>query len=224
MATGKLIRALAQRTYSISRPAAAPRANPEGAADQNADSASKDEVGNSQGTENRASKGVKKAKNIEPDLNSRVYRESLSAREITDADEIGYSIIGPAKTGEFPRKPKLPIYAVVQVGAHQFKVSSGDRIVVEKLKYADVNQKILLNKVLMLGTQSQTIIGRPMLPTAAVCALVEEQGLGATVIIFKKKRRKNYRRTNFHRQELTTLRIMDIHGLDKSLLEATYAE
>uniref|UniRef100_A0A0D6R5R0 Large ribosomal subunit protein bL21m n=2 Tax=Araucaria cunninghamii TaxID=56994 RepID=A0A0D6R5R0_ARACU len=162
------------------------------------------------------------SKDVE-DLNARVYRSELGPEEAQQADEIGYRIVGPAKTGERPAKPKEPIFAVIQVGSHQFKVCSGDRIVVEKLKFADVNQKILLNKVLMLGTKSQTIIGRPILPNAAVYALVEEQALGAEVIIFKKKRRKNYRRMNYHRQELTRLRIYDIKGLEESLVETAIA-
>ncbi|KAL1536084.1 Large ribosomal subunit protein bL21m [Salvia divinorum] len=75
--------------------------------------------------------------------------------------------------------------------------------------------QLVLNKVLMLGSQTQTIIGRPILPEAAVHAVVEEHALDAKVIIFKKKRRKNYRRTKGHRQELTKLRITDIQGIEK---------
>ncbi|KAJ0677713.1 putative ribosomal protein L21 [Helianthus annuus] len=75
--------------------------------------------------------------------------------------------------------------------------------------------QIILNKVLMLGSKTQTMIGRPVLPEAAVHAVVEEHALDAKVIIFKKKRRKNYRRTKGHRQELTKLRITDIQGIEK---------
>ncbi|KAJ6769845.1 hypothetical protein OIU79_020658, partial [Salix purpurea] len=67
----------------------------------------------------------------------------------------------------------------------------------------------------MLGSSTQTIIGRPMVPDATVHAVVEEHALDAKVIIFKKKRRKNYRRTKGHRQELTKLRIADIQGIEK---------
>ncbi|KAL6562126.1 Large ribosomal subunit protein bL21m [Orobanche gracilis] len=67
----------------------------------------------------------------------------------------------------------------------------------------------------MLGSQTQTIIGRPILPDAAVHAVFEERALDAKVIIFKKKRRKNYRRTKGHRQELTKLRITNIQGIEK---------
>ncbi|KAB2029521.1 hypothetical protein ES319_D05G169700v1 [Gossypium barbadense] len=102
-----------------------------------------------------------------------------------------------------------------KIGSHQFKVSNGDSIFTERLKFCEVNDKLILNKVLLLGSPTQTIIGRPILPDAAVHAVVEEHALDAKVIIFKKKRRKNYRRTKGHRQELTKLRITDIQGIEK---------
>ncbi|KAK2631697.1 hypothetical protein EUGRSUZ_L02565 [Eucalyptus grandis] len=106
-------------------------------------------------------------------------------------------------------------FAVVQIGSHQFKVSNGDCIFTERLKFCDINEKLILNKVLLVGSQTQTIVGRPTVPDAAVHAVVEEHALDAKVIIFKKKRRKNYRRTKGHRQELTKLRITDIQGIEK---------
>ncbi|KAL6972467.1 hypothetical protein U1Q18_010683 [Sarracenia purpurea var. burkii] len=69
----------------------------------------------------------------------------------------------------------------MKIGSHQFKVSNGDCIYTERLKFCEVNDK----------------------------------ALDAKVIIFKKKRRKNYRRTKGHRQELTKLRITDIQGIEK---------
>ncbi|KAL6610803.1 hypothetical protein ACP70R_040772 [Stipagrostis hirtigluma subsp. patula] len=133
-----------------------------------------------------------------------------------EAAEIGYTVVGPLGSDEKPFKPYEPVFAVVQIGSHQFKVSNGDSIFTERLKFCDVNDKLILNRVLMLGSQTQTVIGRPILPDAAVHAVVEEHALDAKVIIFKKKRRKNYRRTKGHRQELTKLRITNIEGIDKS--------
>nr|GLL28857.1 50S ribosomal protein L21, mitochondrial [Ipomoea trifida] len=135
--------------------------------------------------------------------------------KIKEAAEIGYKVIGPLEKSDRAFKPYEPVFAVVQIGSHQFKVSNGDSIFVERLKYCDVNDKLILNKVLMLGSQTQTIIGRPILPDVAVHAVVEEHALDAKVLIFKKKRRKNYRRTRGHRQELTKLRITDIQGIEK---------
>ncbi|XP_073134820.1 large ribosomal subunit protein bL21m [Henckelia pumila] len=132
-----------------------------------------------------------------------------------EAAEIGYKVIGPLQESDLVFKPYEPVFAIVQIGSHQFKVSNGDSIFTERLKFCDINDKLILNKVLMLGSKSQTIIGRPTLPDAAVHAVVEEHALDAKVIIFKKKRRKNYRRTKGHRQELTKLRITDIQGIEK---------
>ncbi|CAN6819685.1 unnamed protein product [Brassica oleracea] len=135
-------------------------------------------------------------------------------REYSPA-EIGYKVMGPLKSSERLFKPYEPVFAVVQIGSHQFKVSNGDSIFTEKLKFCDINDKLVLTKVLLLGSASQTIIGRPILPDATVHALVEEHALDEKVLIFKKKRRKNYRRTTGHRQELTKLRITDIQGIEK---------
>lgn len=158
-------------------------------------------------------KGVERAERDDYDATRRAYRRPLTPEEVQEADGIGYRVIGSAKQSDGKSWRTEPIFAVVQIGSHQFKVSAGDWIYVEKLKYADVMQKIILNKVLMLGTQSETVIGRPIVPGAAVHALVEEQALGAETIIFKKKRRKNYRRTNYHHQELTRLKIIGVEGL-----------
>lgn len=133
-----------------------------------------------------------------------------------EAAEIGYKVVGPLEKSDRVFKPYEPVFAVVQIGSHQFKVSNGDSIYTERLKYCDVNDKLTLNKVLMLGSATQTMIGRPVLPDASVHAVVEEHALDAKVIIFKKKRRKNYRRTRGHRQELTKLRITDIEGIEKT--------
>ncbi|KAG8086384.1 hypothetical protein GUJ93_ZPchr0010g9034 [Zizania palustris] len=143
--------------------------------------------------------------------------------KVAEAAEIGYTVVGPLGADEKPFKPYEPVFAVVQIGSHQFKVSNGDSIFAERLKFCDVNDKLILNRVLMLGSQNQTIIGRPVLPDAAVHAVVEEHALDAKVIIFKKKRRKNYRRTKGHRQELTKLRITNIEGTDKSETAAVSA-
>ncbi|KAK6264727.1 Large ribosomal subunit protein bL21-like - like 1 [Theobroma cacao] len=132
-----------------------------------------------------------------------------------EAAAIGYKVLGPLQRSDRVFKDYEPVFAVVQIGSHQFKVSNGDCIFTERLKFCEVNDKLILNKVLLLGSPTQTIIGRPILPDAAVHAVVEEHALDAKVIIFKKKKRKNYRRTKGHRQELTKLRITDIQGIEK---------
>ncbi|XP_058101030.1 large ribosomal subunit protein bL21m [Magnolia sinica] len=150
-----------------------------------------------------------------PSSNCVVNRTNSTAEKEEEAAAIGYKVIGPLNRSERLFKPWEPVFAVVQIGSHQFKVSNGDSIFTERLKHCEVNDKLILNRVLMLGSTTQTIIGRPILLDAAVHAVVEEHALDAKVIIFKKKRRKNYRRTKGHRQELTKLRITDIQGIEK---------
>ncbi|KAL5576746.1 hypothetical protein UlMin_018445 [Ulmus minor] len=142
-------------------------------------------------------------------------REYTPEEKEAEAASIGYKVIGPLEKSDRVFKPYEPVFAVVQIGSHQFKVSNGDCIFTERLKFCEVNEKLILNKVLLLGSSNQTIIGRPIVPEAAVHAIVEEHALDAKVLIFKKKRRKNYRRTKGHRQELTKLRIIDIQGIEK---------
>ncbi|XP_059438571.1 large ribosomal subunit protein bL21m [Corylus avellana] len=146
---------------------------------------------------------------------SSLKREYTAEEREAEAAAIGYKVVGPLERSDRVFKPYEAVFAVVQIGSHQFKVSNGDCIFTERLKFCEVNEKLILNKVLLIGSSTQTIIGRPIVPEAAVHAVVEEHALDAKVIIFKKKRRKNYRRTKGHRQELTKLRITDIQGIEK---------
>jgi len=98
-------------------------------------------------------------------------------------------------------------FAVVLVGGKQYKVTPGDVIVTEKLEGAPVGQAITLDKVLLVGSRAFTAVGTPRLENARVLATVEEQTLSEKVIVFKKRKRKTYRRTNGHRQPITVLRI-----------------
>lgn len=106
--------------------------------------------------------------------------------------------------------PRTDVFAVVQAGSHQFKVACDDLIYVEKLRGADVHDKVELPRVLMTGTLERTVLGRPWVPNAAVVAVVEEVVRDAKVIIFKKRRRKSSRTLTGHRQQLTALRVVDI--------------
>ncbi|XP_076920488.1 large ribosomal subunit protein bL21m-like [Bidens hawaiensis] len=151
----------------------------------------------------------------EMETSSAGKKEYSPEEKESEAAAIGYKVIGQLERSDRVFKDYEPVFAVIQSGSHQCKVSNGDCIYTEKLKFCEVNDKIIINKVLMLGSKTQTMIGRPVLPEAAVHAVVEEHALDAKVIIFKKKRRKNYRRTKGHRQELTKLRITDIQGIEK---------
>ena len=99
------------------------------------------------------------------------------------------------------------MFAVIKTGGKQYKVAANDVIRVEKLA-GEAGETVTLDQVLMVGDK----IGAPTVAGASVTATVVEQTRADKVIIFKKKRRQNYRRKKGHRQELTVLRITDIAG------------
>jgi len=101
------------------------------------------------------------------------------------------------------------MFAIVRTGGKQYRVGVGDQIVVERIA-GDVGQRISLGDVLALGGDTP-VIGTPTVAEASVSARIVQQPRGAKVIVFKKKRRKNYRRKRGHRQELTVLKIEGIN-------------
>ncbi|ONI17067.1 hypothetical protein PRUPE_3G136100 [Prunus persica] len=114
---------------------------------------------------------------------------------------------------ETPSSPKREqLFGVVMIGGRQYIVIPGRYIYTQRLKGANVNDKIVLNKVLLVGTKTTTYIGKPVVTNAAVHAVVEEQGLNDKVVVFKYKKKKNYRRNIGHRQPNTRIRITGITG------------
>jgi large subunit ribosomal protein L21 len=107
------------------------------------------------------------------------------------------------------------MFAVIRTGGKQYKVAKDDVISVEKLA-AEPGATVELTEVLMIGEGAEVSNGAPLLDGASVSATVLEQTRGAKVIVFKKKRRHNYRRKKGHRQHLTVLRITDINGANGS--------
>jgi len=102
------------------------------------------------------------------------------------------------------------MFAVIQTGGKQYRVTKDDKLIVEKLA-GDVGSVIQVGNVLMIGeTGKEPKIGAPVVEKAAVFAEVIEQSKADKVIIFKKKRRQNYRRTKGHRQQQTILRIVEV--------------
>ncbi len=94
-------------------------------------------------------------------------------------------------------------FAIFQTGGKQYRVKNGDIIKVEKL---NADGKVEFDQVLMVGDK----IGTPLVEGAKVVAEVIEQKRGDKILVFKKKRRQNYRRTAGHRQYITVLKITDI--------------
>jgi large subunit ribosomal protein L21 len=102
------------------------------------------------------------------------------------------------------------MYAVIKTGGKQYRVKEGDLLEIEKLG-AEKGQKINFDQVLLIEDESRVLVGTPVVENAVVRAEVVENYKGDKVLIFKKKRRKQYRRTKGHRQELTKVRIEKIH-------------
>ncbi|KAG7670676.1 hypothetical protein Ndes2526B_g00460 [Nannochloris sp. 'desiccata'] len=143
------------------------------------------------------------------------YLNSSSARPSAETDDGLPAVLVRLEKISGPYKIEhQPVFAVVEVGGTQYKVTPDDVIITEKLDGVDVSDKIQLQRVLLLGTAAETVIGRPYVPDATVTAVVEEQFLDGKVIIFHKRRRKNSRRTKGHRQPLTTLRILSVEGIE----------
>ncbi|POO00196.1 Ribosomal protein [Trema orientale] len=107
-------------------------------------------------------------------------------------------------TSDEPAPKREEIFAVVMIGSRQYIVFPGRFIYTQRLKGANVNDKVVLRKVLLVGTKTSTYIGKPVVTNAAVHAVVEEQTLDRKVIVFKYKKKKNYRRNIGHRQSAST--------------------
>ena len=102
------------------------------------------------------------------------------------------------------------MYAVIRTGGRQYRVAKNDRLVVERLQGAP-GELVEFRDVLMIGAPGQApTIGAPVVDRAAVFAELLEQTRGEKIIIFKKKRRANYRRKKGHRQWLTVLRVVEV--------------
>jgi large subunit ribosomal protein L21 len=102
------------------------------------------------------------------------------------------------------------MFAVIRTGGKQYRVAKDDKIIVEKLA-GEPGAMVELSDVLMIGGVGEKMtVGAPVIEKAAVFAEVVEQSRANKILVFKKNRRKNYRRTRGHRQEQTVLRIVDV--------------
>lgn len=101
------------------------------------------------------------------------------------------------------------MFAVIKTGGKQYKVAKDDVIEVERTG-AEAGKSVEIKDVLMLSDGGKVEIGSPLLKGASVKAEVVELSRGPKVIIFKKRRRKNYRRKKGHRQDLMVLKITSI--------------
>jgi len=110
------------------------------------------------------------------------------------------------------------MYAVIMTGGKQYRVKEGDILSVEKLNI-EPGRKAQFDRVLLIEDGDDIQVGTPVLDNAMVLALVLENFKDEKVLVFKKKRRKQYRRTRGHRQPLTKIRIARI-TMDRTLITA----
>jgi large subunit ribosomal protein L21 len=100
------------------------------------------------------------------------------------------------------------MYAVIRTGGKQYRVSEGQTLRVEKLRGSS-GEQVTFNEVLLVGGDTPKI-GQPLVHGASVAAEITGQDRGKKIVVFKFKRRKNYRRKNGHRQPYTELKITGI--------------
>lgn len=100
------------------------------------------------------------------------------------------------------------MYAVIRTGGKQYRVAKNDVIKIERLP-GEAGQTVEFEDVLMVGGE-QPVVGTPTVAGAKVVGTLLEQIRGPKIVVFKKRRRKNYRRRTGHRQNLSVVRITDI--------------
>jgi large subunit ribosomal protein L21 len=100
------------------------------------------------------------------------------------------------------------MYAVFKTGGKQYRVAKGDRLRVEKLA-GNVGDSVSFDQVLLVGGEALKL-GRPLVGGAKVEAKIVAQDLGPKLVVFKFRRRKNYRRRQGHRQPFTALEIINV--------------
>ena len=109
-------------------------------------------------------------------------------------------------------------YAVIQTGGKQYKVKASEILKIEKLENSKPDSKIEFKEILAYGDDKKIEIGTPLLDGAKVEAELIKNGKNRTILIFKKRRRKNSRRKNGHRQQYSLIKISKIFSKDGSII------
>ena len=109
-------------------------------------------------------------------------------------------------------------YAVIQTGGKQYKVKASEILKIEKLENSKPNTKIEFKEILAYGDDKKIEIGTQLLDGAKVEAELIKNGKNRTILIFKKRRRKNSRRKNGHRQQYSLIKISKIFSKDGSII------
>ena len=109
-------------------------------------------------------------------------------------------------------------FAVIQTGGKQYKVKAGEILKIEKLPEGKPNSKIEFKEILAYGDDKNIELGNPVVSGAKVEAELLKNSKNRTVLIFKKRRRKNSRRKNGHRQQFSLIRVNKIMSKDGKVL------
>jgi len=100
-------------------------------------------------------------------------------------------------------------YAVIETGGKQYMVENGSVLKVEKLPF-DVGSKFDIEKVLLVGGEGDAVVGSPCVEGSKVTAEVVKHARSRKILVFKRKRRKDFRKLNGHRQNYTEIKITGI--------------
>ena len=103
------------------------------------------------------------------------------------------------------------MYAIFETGGKQYKAEKGDILQVEKLE-GEAGDQVEFSRVLLIKDDKELKVGNPFLEGAKVIGRIRRQGRGRKIIVFKYRRRKNYRRKQGHRQYYTWVEVEDIVG------------
>jgi large subunit ribosomal protein L21 len=101
------------------------------------------------------------------------------------------------------------MYAVLETGSKQYRVSAGDTLEIERLE-TEAGQAVTFDRVLLVNSDGKVIVGTPTVPSATIVADVIEHKRGPKLIAWKMRRRKGYHRKVGHRQELTVVKVKEI--------------
>jgi large subunit ribosomal protein L21 len=103
------------------------------------------------------------------------------------------------------------MYAVIKTGGKQYRVTPGEQLQVEKIS-GQVGEAVTFDQVLLTSDGEAVQVGRPFIENAKVLARIARHGKGRKIVVFKYKRRKNYRRKRGHRQPFTLIQIENIEA------------
>ena len=120
--------------------------------------------------------------------------------------------LSPEETGDVARVGPESKFAVIQLSGTQFKVCVDDVVATNLIRGYDIGESFEVKDVLLVGSLDSTTVGRPHVRSASVVLEVEEHTKDEKVVVFKKKRRKNYKRTTGFRRDVTVLRVTAINA------------